>query len=136
LKLLNEKGEFISSSEGGEILEIIGKSEYSFAAVENLGSYSTDGSWIDKHIEMVCSLPLVDVEAIKKANITVAVDAVNSTGGIAMPALLERLGAKVHKLYCEPNGNFPHDPEPLKEHLGDVSAFVKEQGCDMGIVVD
>ena len=137
LKLLNEKGEFLSAAEGNEILEIADKGAYRFAEVENLGNFSSRDDMIALHIRKVLALDLVDAAAIAKAGFSVAVDAVNSTGGLAIPMLLEALGVKdVRQLYCEPTGLFPHNPEPLPENLTDISALVKEQGCDVGFVVD
>ncbi|HET8754191.1 MAG TPA: phosphoglucosamine mutase, partial [Salinimicrobium sp.] len=124
LKLLNEKGEFLNGEEGAKILEIAEKADFSFAEVDELGKIEKVDHYIDTHIEEVAKLPLVNVESIKKANFTVVVDAVNSTGGIAIPKLLKHLGVNVIELYCEPTGNFPHNPEPLKEHLGDICELV------------
>ncbi|MEG0947848.1 MAG: phosphoglucosamine mutase [Bacteroidales bacterium] len=137
LKLLNEKGEFLNAAEGNEVLEIAAAEDFDFAEVDQLGKLTEDFSYTQKHIESVLALNLVDVEAIKAANFRVAVDCVNSVGGIAIPALLEALGVKqVEKLYCEPNGQFPHNPEPLPEHLTDISALMKEGRADVGFVVD
>ncbi len=136
LKLLNEKGEFLNGADGEEILEIAASDNYNFAEVDDLGTYSKEKGYIEKHIDEVLKLALVDVEAIKKANFKVVVDAVNSTGGIAIPALLKRLGVSCVELYCEPNGHFPHNPEPLKEHLTDISELVVKEKAHLGIVVD
>ncbi|MDR9487390.1 phosphoglucosamine mutase [Salibacter sp.] len=137
LKLLNENGEFISGSDGKEVLEIGDKADFEFAPVDKIGKYSVDEKYIDKHIQAVLDLPLVDVEAIKKATFKVAVDAVNSTGGLAIPKLLKALGVEeVIELYCEPTGHFPHNPEPLPENLTEISSTVKKQNADLGIVVD
>lgn len=137
LKLLNHKGEFLSGDDGADILEIAEDAQnISFAEVDDLGKISINDAYIDLHIEEILNLDLVDAEAIKKADFKVVVDAVNSTGGIAIPRLLEELGVEVVKLYCEPNGQFPHNPEPLKEHLGDICALVKKEKADFGIVVD
>lgn len=137
LKLLNNKGEFISGSEGEWLLKLAEKEDFEFAEIENIGSYTKQDGWIDKHIEMVLELPLVDRDAIAAANFKIAVDAVNSTGGIAIPALLKALGVKtVFPLYCEPNGKFPHNPEPLPEHLNDLSELVIKEKADLGFVVD
>ena len=136
LKLLNNKGEFVSDEDGKAILRIAQENDFSFATVDNLGKLSHDDRYIDLHIEKVLALPLVTPEAIQKKKFRVVVDAVNSTGGIAIPRLLERLGVEVVKLYCEPNGHFPHNPEPLKEHLGDICKRVVEEKADFGIVVD
>ncbi|GGF08768.1 phosphomannomutase [Chishuiella changwenlii] len=136
LKLLNAKGEFVSSEDGAQILSFVDKDEYTFAEVDHLGTYETFDDGIDLHIDKILALPLVDAEAIKKKNFKVAIDAVNSTGGIAIPKLLERLGVTYYGMYCEPNGQFPHNPEPLKEHLGDICKKVIEEGADFGVVVD
>ena len=136
LKLLNDKGEFVSDQEGKAILRIAQENDFSFATVDHLGKLTHDDRYIDLHIEEVLALPLVTPEAIQKKRFRVVVDAVNSTGGIAIPRLLERLGVEVVKLYCEPNGHFPHNPEPLKEHLGDICKKVVEEKADFGIVVD
>ncbi|WP_315499963.1 phosphoglucosamine mutase [Capnocytophaga gingivalis] len=136
LKLLNDKGEFVSDQDGKAILKIAQENDFSFATVDHLGKFNYDDRYIDLHIEKVLALPLVTPEAIQKKKFRVVVDAVNSTGGIAIPRLLEQLGVKVVKLYCEPNGHFPHNPEPLKEHLGDICKKVVEEKADFGIVVD
>ena len=136
LKLLNNKGEFVSDQDGKAILKIAQENDFSFATVDHLGKLTDDNRYIDLHIEKVLALPLVAPEAIQKKKFRVVVDAVNSTGGIAIPRLLERLGVEVVKLYCEPNGHFPHNPEPLKEHLGDICKKVVEEKADFGIVVD
>jgi phosphomannomutase len=136
LKLLNEKGEFLSGAEGTEILKLAEQADFNFAEVDSLGTIKPATHYIDTHIEEVVMLPLVDAKAIAESNFTVVVDGVNSTGGIAIPRLLRRLGVKVIELYCEPTGHFPHNPEPLKEHLTDLSKLVKEKKADLGIVVD
>ena len=136
LKLLNEKGEFLNGADGAEILATAEADDYTFAEVDDLGQYIKDKGYIDRHIDEVLALELVDVDAIKNANFKVVVDAVNSTGGIAIPALLDRLGVECVKLYCEPNGQFPHNPEPLKEHLTDISKLVVQEKAHCGIVVD
>ncbi len=137
LKLLNEKGEFISAEDGEEVLEIAEKSAFSYADVDNLGSYTKDSSYLQKHIQAVLDLPLVDVEAIRSKNFKVAIDCVNSTGGIFLPALLKALGVEnILELYCEPNGQFPHNPEPLPENLTEISSQIKLQKADLGFVVD
>ena len=137
LKLLNENGEFLNDSEGREVLGIAENEEYDFAAYDKLGTLTREDGWCDKHIEAVKAMPLVDLKAIKKAGFTVAVDAVNSVGGIAIPKLLRALGVnKVIELYCEPTGLFPHNPEPLPEHLSDISSLIKAKGADVGFVVD
>lgn len=136
LKLLNEKGEFLNGEEGEQILELVESEDFEFSEVDDLGSYFKNKDYLKKHINEVLKLELVDVEAIKKANFKVVVDAVNSTGGIFIPALLKELNVDVVELYCEPNGHFPHNPEPLKEHLTDISELVVKEKADFGIVVD
>ena len=136
LKLLNAKGEFLNAAEGAKILEIAESDTMQFAEVHDLGKITKNEAYIDLHIDEILELPLVDKEAIEKANLRVVVDGVNSTGGIAIPLLLERLGVHAIKLYCEPNGHFPHNPEPLKEHLTDLSNLVVKEHADFGIVVD
>jgi phosphomannomutase len=137
LKLLNEKGEFISGADGAEVLQIAEAESFDFAPVDKLGKYSLNKSYLQKHIKLILKHKLVDVKAIKKAKFKIAVDAVNSTGGIVVPQLLKALGVKkVVELYCEPNGKFPHNPEPLPEHLKVISRTVKKEKCDLGIVVD
>ncbi len=136
LKLLNNKGEFLNAEEGAKILEIAESENFDFAEVDELGSIINKDNYIDKHIDQVLKLKLVEPQKIKQANFKVVVDGVNSTGGIAIPALLKKLGVAVTELYCEPNGHFPHNPEPLKEHLTDICNLVKEKNADFGIVVD
>ena len=136
LKLLNEKGEFLNGAEGERILELADSEAFEFADVDDLGTYTKDNSYLEKHIQAVLNLELVDIEAIKNANFKVVVDGVNSTGGIFIPALLKELNVDCIELYCTPNGEFPHNPEPLKEHLTDISNLVVEEHADFGIVVD
>ncbi|BFP43331.1 phosphoglucosamine mutase [Flavobacteriaceae bacterium GF1] len=136
LKLLNEKGEFLDATEGAKILELAEKEDFYFAEVDELGTITKNDTFIEKHIEEVLDLRLVDAETIRKGGFKVVVDGVNSTGGIAIPRLLKHLGVKVVELYCEPTGHFPHNPEPLKEHLGDICKKVVEEKADFGIVVD
>ncbi len=136
LKLLNEKGEFLSGADGAEILAIAEAEAFDFSEVDHLGTVHTHDAYMDIHIDEVLNLPLVDVEAVKKRKFKVVVDGVNSSGGIIIPNLLEQMGVEVVKLYCEPNGHFPHNPEPLKEHLGDICALVVQEKADFGIVVD
>ena len=136
LKLLNNKGEFLNAADGEEVLKIADTDAYIFSEVDDLGKFRKKQHYINKHIKEVLNLKLVNIEAIKEANFKVVVDAVNSTGGIAIPALLEKLGVDCVELYCEPNGEFPHNPEPLKEHLTDISELVVKENADLGIVVD
>ena len=136
LKLLNEKGEFLNGSEGEKILALAESEDFEFADVDDLGNYTKDSSYLEKHIKEVLNLDLVDVDAIKKANFKVVVDGVNSTGGLFIPALLKELNVACVELYCTPNGQFPHNPEPLKEHLTDISELVVKEKADLGIVVD
>lgn len=137
LKLVNNKGEFISEAEGKQVLEIAEKDGFSYASVKKLGRLTFDDTFIHKHIEKITKLELVDKKAIKDAGFRIAVDCVNSTGGIAVPQLLKALGVtKVDELYCEPNGIFPHNPEPLPENLGEISEVVKKNKADIGFVVD
>ncbi|MGJ1263676.1 phosphoglucosamine mutase [Sphingobacterium spiritivorum] len=137
LKLLNDKGEFINDAEGKEVLSLGESLDFDFAEVEELGKVEKNDSYLQKHIADVLALDLVDAEAVRNANFKVAVDAVNSTGGLFIPALLEALGVQtVYKIHCEPNGQFPHNPEPLKEHLTDLSKAVTENAADLGIAVD
>ena len=136
LKLLNERGEFLDAKQGAIILELAEREDFNFAEVDDLGTITKNDSYIDIHIDEVLNLPLVDKEVIKKAGFKVVVDGVNSTGGIAIPKLLEELGVEIVKLYCEPTGHFPHNPEPLKEHLGDICELVVKEQADFGIVVD
>ncbi|WP_054851368.1 phosphoglucosamine mutase [Olleya sp. ITB9] len=136
LKLLNAKGEFLDGAEGQKILEIAESDSMTFAEVDDLGKITKNDAYIDIHIDEVLELEYVNQKAIEAANFKVVVDGVNSTGGIAIPLLLERLGVEAVKLYCDPTGHFPHNPEPLKEHLGDLSNEVKKHNADFGIVVD
>lgn len=137
LKLLNGQGEFLNAEEGQEVLRIAEAESFEYADIERLGSYTEDLSYNEKHIERILALELVDVEAIRKAGFRVAIDCVNSVGGIILPQLLERLGVKhVQKLYCEPTGDFQHNPEPLEKNLGDIMGLMKEGGNDVAFVVD
>jgi len=136
LKLLNFKGEFLSATEGQNILDIAESKDMLFSTVDTLGKITKNEAYIDIHIDEVLRLSLVDVKAIKKAKFKIVVDGVNSSGGIAVPKLLERLGVNTVELYCTPNGQFPHNPEPLKEHLTDLSKLVVQEQADFGIVVD
>jgi phosphomannomutase len=137
LKLLNEKGEFISGLDGEKLLEIAEKEDFSFADVDDLGIYKQDNSYLQKHIDSILSLALVNKQAIQNANFKVVVDAVNSTGGIFVPALLKALGIQqIVELYCDPSGHFPHNPEPLPEHLVELSQTVISNKADLGISID
>ena len=137
LKLLNEKGEFLNAKEGETILKLAEAEDFTFSEVDQIGKLTVKDDYTQKHIESVLKLNLVNVEAIKAANFKVAIDCVNSVGGIAIPALLDALGVKtVEKLYCEPNGQFPHNPEPLPEHLTEISTVMKSGKFDVGFVVD
>ena len=136
LKLLNEKGEFLNGIEGEKILQIAEAEAFDFSDVDDLGEITENDAYMDIHIDEVLNLPLVDIEAVKASKFKVVVDGVNSSGGIIIPKLLELMGVEVVKLYCEPNGHFPHNPEPLKEHLTDISELVVKEKADLGIVVD
>jgi len=136
LKLLNNKGEFLNADAGQEILDLAEGNELTFSEVDDLGKITKNAAYIDLHIEEILDLPLVNVKKIKEAKFKVVVDAVNSTGGIAVPLLLEALGVHPVKLYCDPTGHFPHNPEPLKEHLGDLMERVVSERADFGLVVD
>ena len=137
LKLLNAQGEFISAKAGEEVLRIAEGKSIEYEDVNSLGSYSTNDTYIDKHIEKILALKLVDVEAIKAKKFKIAIDCVNSTGGIAIPKLLKALGVEeIIELYIEPTGQFPHNPEPLPENLGDLANAVRKYKCDLGIAVD
>ncbi len=137
LKLLNDKGEFISDADGKEVLKLAEQDTYDYAAIDHIGRYSENDSYIQKHILSILGLSLVDVQAIQKKKFKVVVDAVNSSGGIAVPQLLRALGVdEVIELYCTPNGKFPHNPEPLPENLSDIAHEVRMHKADLGIVVD
>lgn len=137
LKLLNATGEFISGSDGEEMLEIAENEDFDFVDVKKLGTYAQDNTWLQKHIDLILALPLVDVEAIKSKDFKVIVDAVNSTGGIAVPMLLKALGVtQITELHCEPTGYFAHNPEPLPENLTDITKAIEKGKFDLGIVVD
>ena len=137
LKLLNQKGEFISAEEGEKILELAENSDLEFVEIDQLGSYSQDDSYIDKHIQQILDLPLVDVDAITSKDFNIVIDCVNSTGGIAIPKLLKALGVrKITGFFTEPTGHFPHNPEPLPEHLTHISSKMSNGRYDLGIVVD
>ena len=137
LKLLNERGEFISDADGKEVLDIAEQAAFAFAEVDELGKVTRNDTYLQKHIDSILALPLVDVAAIKAANFKIVIDCVNSTGGIFVPALLKALGVEtIHELYCEPNGHFPHNPEPLPENLTEIAKVVQSKNADLGIVVD
>ncbi|MFV0420370.1 MAG: phosphoglucosamine mutase [Dysgonomonas sp.] len=136
LKLLNENGEFLNAKEGEIVLQIAESEKFSFAHVDHIGKVS-EKDYTDAHIQAVLNLSLVDIEAIKAANFEVSIDCVNSVGGIVLPKLLRALGVnKINELYCTPNGEFPHNPEPLPEHLVDISTMMKTTTADVGFVVD
>ena len=137
LKLLNSKGEFISGAEGETLLQIADAEAFCFAQVDDLGTITPNDTYLQKHIQAILDLPLVDKAAIAAANFNIVVDAVNSTGGTFVPALLRALGvSQIEELYCEPTGHFPHNPEPLPEHLTELSSLVKAKGAHLGITVD
>jgi len=137
LKLLNEKGEFLNALEGENVLKVAAEESFVFSQVDEIGTLTEDLSYTKKHIDSVLALDLVDVAAIKAAGFKVAIDCVNSVGGIVIPALLNALGVtNVEKLYCEPNGQFPHNPEPLPEHLTEISSVMTKVKADVGFVVD
>jgi phosphomannomutase len=137
VKFVNAQGEFLSAEDGEKILEIGEKEDFEFAKVGALGKYRKEDTYLQKHIEAILKLPLVDKVAIEKRDFYIVVDAVNSVGGIAIPALLKALGVKkIHELFCEPNGQFPHNPEPLPEHLNLICSEIEDGDYDLGIVVD
>jgi len=136
LKLLNQKGEFISEKQGKHILDIADNKSFVFNQTNDLGRYTFDDSYNDKHIDKILSLSLVDVDLVSSSKFKVVVDAVNSTGGFMVPRLLDKMGVEYIKLYCEPNGCFPHNPEPLPEYLQEISKLVVKENADFGIVVD
>ncbi len=137
LKLLNEKGEFINDEEGKKVLEIADSEDITFCDVRKIGTYSEDNTYIEKHIDKILALPLVDKKAIESRNFNIIVDAVNSTGGFAVPMLLEALGVKnIVKINCEPTGHFAHNPEPLPENLTEITEKISKKKFDLGIVVD
>ena len=137
LKLLNEKGEFLNAVEGAEVLSIAAAEAFEFADIDHLGHYTKDDSYDQKHIDSVLALELVDVEAIRKANFKVAIDCVNSVGGVVLPKLLKQLGVEtIEGLYCEPTGDFQHNPEPLEKNLTDIMGLMKKSDLDVAFVVD
>lgn len=135
LKLLNSSGEFLDHGEGERLFELLHKESHHFASIDSIGKIE-ERDWSEQHIKAVLSHPLVDIEAIYRSNFTAVVDGVNSVGGIIMPQLLKELGVNVIELNCEPTGEFAHNPEPLPEHLKELSAIVKEQGASLGFAVD
>ena len=136
LKLLNSKGEFLSAEDGAELLELAAAEKTEYAPVENLGKVIRFDKMNDIHIDAVIGMKFADTEAIRTAGFKVVIDCVNSVGGIILPALFKKLGVQVVELYCEPNGKFPHNPEPLPQHLGDISEAVLKHHADLGFVVD
>ncbi|PCJ67131.1 MAG: phosphoglucosamine mutase [Bacteroidetes bacterium] len=137
LKLLNSDGEFISAEQGADIIDRVQSSNFEYNEIDNIGSYQLKDGYMEWHIDEILKLDMVDIDAIKKKNFTIVVDAVNSTGGIAVPMLLKKLGVlKTIELYCEPTGLFPHNPEPLPENLKDLSEMVLKEKADLGITVD
>ncbi len=139
LKLLNENGEFISAQNGQDVLDIAEQGEFNFAEVDDLGRYSKLENYLEKHIQFILDMALVDVEAIKNANFKVAVDGINSIGGVAVPELLLALGVKedyIYKIHCDPTGKFAHNPEPLPENLSSLSNEVRFNKANIGISVD
>ena len=136
LKLLDSNGEFLNAAAGAHILDLADKEDFDFASVDDLGKILKNNTSLEMHIQEIINHPLVTVDAIKESGLKIVVDGVNSIGGIAIPALLKEFELEVIELYCEPNGHFPHNPEPLKEHLGALSEKVIETGADLGIVVD
>ena len=137
LKLLNEKGEFLNAVEGAEVLSLAAAEAFEFADIDHIGHYTKDDSYDQKHIDSVLALDLVDVEAIRKANFKVAIDCVNSVGGVVLPKLLKQLGVEtIEGLYCEPTGDFQHNPEPLEKNLTDIMGLMKKADLDVAFVVD
>lgn len=136
LKLLNNKGEFLNGVEGQKILDTAAAQDFNYTDVDTLGQVTTISDYIERHVQHVVQLPITKKEAIKNMGLKIVVDGVNSTGGIAVPMLLKKLGVEVVELYCDPTGHFPHNPEPLKEHLGDLASAVLEHKADLGITVD
>ncbi|QBA64107.1 phosphoglucosamine mutase [Muriicola soli] len=136
LKLLNAKGEFLNAAEGELILNLAEEEDFNFSEVDHLGELTANDSYMDIHIDEVLNLSLIEKDTIAKSGFKVVVDGVNSSGGIVMPMLLKELGVEVIELYCDPTGHFPHNPEPLKEHLKDICELVVKEKADFGIVVD
>lgn len=137
LKLLNERGEFLNAEEGAEVLKLAESQDFEFATIENLGEIITDNRYKERHIQSILDLKLVDVEAIKAANFRIAIDCVNSVGGVVLPDLLYALGVKeIFKLHCNPHGNFAHNPEPIPENLTEIAQLMTQARADVGFVVD
>src|SRR6056300_403793 len=136
LKLLDKNGEFLNATVGEQLLKLSESTDVSFASIEELGNITVVNDYIDRHVEKILGLPLIDAERIKSQGFHVVIDAVNSTGGIAIPKLLDRLGVSYKAMYCEPTGNFPHNPEPLEKHLGDLMRSVREEKAHFRITVD
>lgn len=136
LKLLNGKSEFLDAEQGGEVLNIAEDKSFEYQLFDKIGSVQNDDDIIDYHIRKISELPYIDAEQIKKSSFKIAVDAVNGAGSTALPALLKKLGADVHELHCKPTGIFPHNPEPLPEHLTEIAEYVVENNCDFGLVTD
>ena len=136
LKLLNSKGEFISAEDGAELMQYVKKQSFDFVGVDDLGEIRVVTDALKAHVDAILKLPQVDINAIKAASLSAVVDGVNSSGGVAVPMLLDHLGVNVHKIHCSPNGEFSHNPEPLKEHLFDLSNAVTTHHADLGIAVD
>jgi phosphomannomutase len=136
LKLLNGKSEFLDAEQGSDVLKIADEKSFDYKLFDEIGAVHSDDDIIDYHIDKILALSYIDEEQIRKKSFKIAVDAVNGAGSHALPALLKRLGAEVHELHCEPTGIFPHNPEPLPEHLTEISEYVVENSCDFGLVTD
>lgn len=136
LKLLNEKSEFLDAEQGKKVIELAEKKTFTYQKYDGIGTISEDSDAVEYHIQKILDLPYIDADLIRKKSFKVAVDAVNGGASLALPQMLEAIGCDVHKIYCEPNGIFPHNPEPLPENLGDICAYVKQNNCDLGIVTD
>ncbi|MBQ3043201.1 MAG: phosphoglucosamine mutase [Alistipes sp.] len=136
LKLLNEHGEFLDDAEGKQVLSLAEESDFAYPEIDNIGHIVMREDFNSKHIEQVLALPLVDKEAVRQRKFKVVVDAVNSVGGIVIPALLRELGCEVVELNCDPTGEFAHNPEPLPENLTEISEVIRREGADLGVVVD
>lgn len=136
LKMLNAKSEFLDPAQGEKVIEIAKTKEFSYRSFDKVGTIQTDNELVDYHIDQILKLPYIDAEKIRKQSFTVAVDAVNGAGSVALPKLLKVLGVTVKELNCTPNGIFPHDPEPLPENLGEICDFIASTKCDLGVVTD